>query len=271
MTHRIAALSVAVLLGPFVAGAQETTESSLHWDELSWTEIGEAIEAGKTTAIVPTGAIEDKGPHMAVSQHSITVRHAAGEIARRLGSALVAPLITYAPNGDIAPVPTGHMRMMGSLTMPTEVYAALVEWVARSLRFHGMRDIAFIWDSGSNAAGIRIAAEKLNREWAGSGARVHLVSDYYTSTAAYEEWLKTQGESDQAIGQQAGITQTSEVMAIDRRLLRPQKFAMGGPREMEGSGVTGDPRRATAAYGLKSIEMKVDAAVKQLRALMAAR
>jgi creatinine amidohydrolase len=163
------------------------------------------------------------------------------------------------------------MRMMGSLTMPTDVYAVFVEWVARSLRFHGMRDIAFIWDSGGNAAGIRMAAEKLNKEWAGSGARVHLVADYYASTAAYEEWLKAQGETDEAIGQQAGITQTSEVLAIDPRLLRQHKFAMGGPREMEGSGVTGDPRRASVAYGQKSIEMKVEAAVKQIRALMAGR
>lgn len=271
MTPKIAVLSLTALLFPAFASAQQTTEGSLHWDELSWTEIGAAIGAGKTTVIVPTGAIEDKGPHMAVSQHSVTVRYAAGEIAKRLGNALVAPLITYAPNGDIAPTPTGHMRMMGSLTMPTAVYAQFVEWVARSLRFHGITDIAFIWDSGGNAAGIRTAAERLNKEWGGTGARVHLVGDYYASTSAYEEWLEGQGETAEAIGQQAGITQTSEVMVVDPRLLRPHKFAMGGPREMEGSGVTGDPRRATVAYGRKSIDMKVEAAVRQLRALVAAR
>jgi creatinine amidohydrolase/Fe(II)-dependent formamide hydrolase-like protein len=90
-------------------------------------------------------------------------------------------------------------------------------------------------------------------------------------TSAFASWLRQHGETQEAIGQQGGITQTSEVMAIDPSLLRRDKFAMGGPREMEGSGVTGDPRRATAPYGKQSIDMKVDAAIKQLKALTAAK
>ena len=272
MVRPIAAFALVAWLAAAPAQGQQTTQGSVYWDELTWTEIGDAITSGKTTAIIPTGAIEDKGPHMAVNQHSVTVRYAAGEIARRLGNALVAPLISYAPNGEIAPMPTGHMRMMGSLTLPQDVYSQFVEWAARSLHFQGMRTIAIIWDSGGNAAGIKAAADRLNKEWAGTGSRVYPIDAYYLSTNAdFEPWLREQGETLEAIGQQGGITQTSEVLAVDPSLLRRDKFAMGGPREMEGSGVTGDPRRATALYGKQSIDMKVDAAITQLKTLTAAK
>ena len=78
-------------------------------EELTWTEVRDAIRAGKTTIIFPTGGTEQNGPHMVLGKHNFIVKHAAEQIARRLGNALVAPVLAYVPEGNIDP-PSGHMH-----------------------------------------------------------------------------------------------------------------------------------------------------------------
>ena len=68
-------------------------------EELTWTEVRDAIKAGKTTIIFPTGGTEQNGPHMVLGKHNFVVKHAAEQIARRLGNALVAPVLAYVPEG----------------------------------------------------------------------------------------------------------------------------------------------------------------------------
>ncbi len=78
-------------------------------EDLTWTEVRDALAAGTTTVIIPTGGTEQNGPHMVLGKHNYLVRYKAGEVARRLGNALVAPVMAYVPEGDVDP-PTGHMR-----------------------------------------------------------------------------------------------------------------------------------------------------------------
>ena len=73
----------------------------------------DTIAAGKTTVIVPTGGTEQNGPHIVLGKHNYLVKYKAGEIAKQLGNALVAPVMAYVPEGEITP-PTGHMRFAGT-------------------------------------------------------------------------------------------------------------------------------------------------------------
>ncbi len=75
-------------------------------EELTWPEVRDAIKAGKTTAILPVGGTEQNGYHMAVGKHNFIIKYTAEEIARRLGNALVAPVVTYVPEGDIERLPS---------------------------------------------------------------------------------------------------------------------------------------------------------------------
>ena len=65
---------------------------SVFLEELTWIEVRDAIAAGKTTAIIPTGGTEQNGPHIALGKHNYLVKYKTGEIAKRLGNALVAPM-----------------------------------------------------------------------------------------------------------------------------------------------------------------------------------
>src|SRR5271156_5050527 len=85
----------ALSLAAFRSAGADTLPDTLFLEELTWIEIRDQIAGGKIVAIVPTGGTEQNGPHMALGKHNIIVRHNAAEIARRLGNALVAPILPY--------------------------------------------------------------------------------------------------------------------------------------------------------------------------------
>lgn len=261
-------LVIPPLLALSVAAAgRAAAQTSVYLEELTWTEVREAINAGKKAVIIPTGGTEQNGPHMVLGKHNFIIHYTAGEIAKRLGNALVAPVLGYVPEGNTEP-PSGHMRMAGTITLPNEHFMKVLEWAARSLKVHGFTDILLIGDSGGNQSGMKAVADLLNAEWAGSGTRVHFVPDYYSGNGN-EEWLMSQGETRENIGSHAGINDTSQLMALDAALVRPEKFAPNGGYQR--SGVTGNPTRASVEYGRKLLELKIEAAVKQGRALLAAK
>ncbi len=233
-------------------------------EELTWTEVRDAIQAGKTTVIVPTGGTEQNGPHMVLGKHNFILKHTAEQIARRLGDALVAPVVAYVPEGELDP-PTGHMRFSGTITLPNEYFMKVVEYAARSFRVHGFKDVVLIGDSGGNQDGLKTVSEMLNKEWANSDIRVHFVSDYYSGNDV-RDWLQSQGETEEDIGRHAGIEDTSQLMALDTNLIRMDKRAKS--TEILPSGVLGDPTRASIPYGTKGLELKIEAAVAQTKALM---
>ena len=255
------ALVAMALLQPTLGLAQE----SVYLEELTWTEVRAAIDAGHTTVIIPTGGTEQNGPHMSLGKHNVIIRYTAGEIAKRLGNTLVAPVMAYVPEGNTDPPLSGHMRMAGTITLPNEYFMKVIEWAARSLKVHGFTDVILIGDSGGNRRGMTEVAELLNGEWAGSGVRVLHVADYYGNNGNVE-WLEEQGETRDNIGSHAGINDTSQLWALDAGHIRPDKFAPNGG--YEGSGVRGNPTLASVEYGRALLELKIEAAVRQAREMM---
>ena len=231
-------------------------------EEMTWTEVRDAIERGATTVILPTAGTEQNGPHMVTGKHRYIIEEASDRIARELGDALVAPTVTYVPEGEVDP-PSGHMRYAGTITLPNEHFMTLLEYAARSFRAHGFTDVAFIGDSGGNQRGMEAVATRLNEEWGGEGARVHFIGDYYANNG-FRDWLMEQGETEETVGRHAGISDTSILLYVEPRHIRQDKLAPGGG--FEDSGVSGDPTRASAEYGEVGMEMRVEAAVRQIRA-----
>ncbi len=247
----------------FAAGTPDT----VFIEELTWTEVSDAIKAGKTTVIFPAGGTEQNGPHMVLGKHNFIVKHAAEQIARRLGKALVAPVLAYVPEGGIDP-PSGHMRYPGTISLPDDVFMKVTEHAARSFRTNGFKDIVLIGDSGDNQKALQSVASSLNKEWLQTDVRVHFVSEYYKESP-FREWLQGQGEKRDDIGTHAGIVDTSQLMAVNPNGIRSDKLAAGGDRNV--TGATGNPARASVAYGKKGLEMKIEAAVAQIRKLMTAK
>ena len=231
-------------------------------EDLTWTEVRDVLADGTTTVIIPTGGTEQNGPHMVLGKHNFLVKHKAAEVARRIGNALVAPVMAYVPEGDVDP-PTGHMRFPGTITTPPAVFEQVLEYAARSFRQHGFLDIVLLGDSGGNQASQAAVAERLNREWAATPIRVHHLTDYYPGRG--DAWLVEQGEAEADVGSHAGMHDTSSFLFLDSSKLRLDRMDRGTGGT--GNGVTGNPGRSTAAYGEQILEMQIADAVRQIRAL----
>lgn len=237
---------------------------SPHLEDLTWTEIRDAMADGVTTVIIPTAGTEQNGPHMVLGKHKYIVYEAAGRIAEELGNALVAPVVTYVPEGDVEER-SGHMRFPGTITLPNEHFMVLLEYAARSLAVNGFTDVVLIGDSGGNQRGMEEVATKLNAEWADTGTRVHFVGDYYSNNG-FREWALEQGMTEEQVGRHAGVLDTSLLLYVAPEHIRTDQLAPAGG--FEGSGVSGDPTLASAEYGEVGMKMRVDAAVRQILDLM---
>ena len=255
------ALALTITSRPLTAPLPTTLKMA----DMTWVEVRSAIAQGYTRVIVPSGGIEQNGPHMILAKHDHIVSFAAERIAAELGRTLVAPVISYVPQGGYAP-PEGNMRFPGTIGVPDEVYAGMLEGIAKSLKAAGFKTICLIADHGGSARPQAEVAQRLSREWAADGVKVISVDDYYG--AAGEEQNKlliAQGETRKTIGQHAGITDTSELMAIHPAGVDLSRLAQI-PLTREPTGVDGEPRRASAERGRALIALKVAAAVRQIKA-----
>src|SRR4029078_10354853 len=173
-------------------------------DELTWEETRDAMKAGKTTVIVPTGGTEKNGYHMVSGKHNYGVAYAANLMARRLKNALVAPIVQYVPEGD------PDRQNAGAISLPSPAYDMLLDAAARSLKVHGFKEILFIGDSGGNQSGMTAVATAPNEEWKGQGVQVFALTGYYEQGRVnYRAWLKDKfGYEDQMVGSHAGISDT---------------------------------------------------------------
>ena len=265
-----AATTAACLLGATMLQAQERPNllGPPYLEAMTWTEIRDAIAGGKKVAIIPTGGTEQNGPHMVLGKHNYIVTFAAGQIANRLGNALVAPTVQYVPEGDYTR--PGFGDKPGVISLPSPAYDRLLDAAVRSLKVHGFTDILLIGDSGGNQAGLTNVANALNAEWAGTGVRVYALVDYYQKgRIAIRDYLqKTYGWDAAMVGSHAGTSDTSQLLYIFSEGIRMDKRALnGGGPDM---GVTGDPTKATAAIGKIAIDQKVGFALEQYKTLKGA-
>ena len=169
-------------------------------EEQTWMETRDAIKAGKTTAIIGTGGLEQNGPYTANGKHNYVLRATCEATARKLGNALCAPIVTLEPGN-----PERLGLTPGSVFISQNTFKAILSDMSTSLKSMGFTDIVMIGDSGGNVNGMKESAAELNTKWAGSSARVHFVPEYYDEDKWSFEFLKT-----------IGVHQTPDVQSATR-------------------------------------------------------
>lgn len=254
------ALAAATVGRPLTAPFSDRLEIA----EMTWVELRDAVRRGATTVIVPSGGLEQNGPHMAIGKHDSIVRWTARQIGAELGQTLVAPVISYVPQGNWEP-PTDNMIFPGTVGVSESAFAGTLEGIARSLRASGFKTICFIADHGGSVTPQQEVAARLDRAWSGEGVRVISVDEYY-APRAQDAWLAAQGEGAAAIGDHAGLGDTSELMAVNPEQVFLSRLAETRWR-LERNGASGDPSRASPERGRSLLAIKVDGAVRQIRAL----
>jgi creatinine amidohydrolase len=208
---------------------------------------------------------------MVLGKHDTIVAAAALRIARDVGKCLVAPVVSFVPQGEISP-PTGNMLFPGTIGIPEAVFEGLLDGIAQSLKHAGFKDVAFIGDHGMSQPAQARVAQKLTKAWggswvsSGSGVRVHQLDQYYDDRAQIAA-MTAAGETPATIGQHAGLLDTAELMSLSSGSVDLARLALA-KGNLPSVGASGDPARATLARGAQLLQMRTDAAAAQLRGLL---
>ncbi|HEY3790129.1 MAG TPA: creatininase family protein [Urbifossiella sp.] len=238
-------------------------EDTIWIEEMTWMEVRDALAAGKTTVLIPTGGVEQNGPYLATGKHNYILRATGEAIARKLGNTLVAPIVPFVPEGDFEP-PTVHMKYPGTITLTEETFQRLLIDICTSFEKHGFRDIVLIGDSGGNQDGMKAVAEKLNKKWAGK-TRVLFIPEYYDYPGV-EKWLEKQGIKQTAEGFHDDFAITAQMMAVNPATVRAKQRQAAGNFNINGIDLV--PVEKTAEWGRKIIDFRADTTVKAIRIAM---
>ena len=243
---------------------------------MTWVEVKCEIAAGKTTALIYTGGVEQRGPHLASGGHNLIAHAVVEAIARKLGNAIFLPVLPYTPN-DAESIP-------GTIGITNELLAAMLERIAEQAALNGFRNVILMGDHGGGQPQVyEEVAKKLDGNLSG-GARVFYCDQVYRpANDAFDRYLTQHGYP---LGLHGYLFDTSEMMYLDkdntwvRRDLVSSAVgdpvvghtagdgkAQFGPHSPQ-NGILGDARRSTAELGKRAFDMKVDYAVRQIRSLL---
>ena len=218
-------------------------------EELTAAEVRDAIRAGKTTAIVAAGSTEENGPYLPTGKHAFVLRLTAEAIARKLGNALVAPLVPFEP-GEFSATP-------GTINVRPETFEAFVEDEAQSLEANGFRHVVLIGDSAGDQRGLEHVAKKLAAAWGPAGPSVHYVREYYDSWLAADAAWESLGvpktrddgfHDDYSVdvhprGPRSGEDPIHTASDAGRASINGQTAATSRDDDLQRQEARGDPRR----------------------------
>jgi creatinine amidohydrolase/Fe(II)-dependent formamide hydrolase-like protein len=235
-------------------------------EELTWMEVRDALKAGKTTVLIPTGGVEQNGPYLATGKHDYILRATAEAIARKLGNTLVAPIVPFVPEGNIEP-PSSHMKYPGTISLSEDTFERLLTDICASLQVHGFRHIVLIGDSGGNQKGMKMVADRLNEAWKDRPTRVHFIAEYYDYPGV-KRWLEQQGikQVDEGIHDDFAIT--AQMMVVDPATVRMKQRRAAGKFRINGVDLA--PAEKTIEWGKKIIDFRADTTIKAIHKALAA-
>ena len=243
----------------------------VEFEKMTWVEVKCEIAAGKTTALIYTGGVEERGPQDANGGHNLMAHATVEAIARELGNAIFLPVLPYTPN-DAEPIP-------GTIGITNELLAAMLERITGESILNGFRNVILM---GDHAGGQPQVYEEVAKKLDGSGpngARVFYCDQVYrAANDAFDQYLAQHGYP---LSLHGGIPDTSEMMYLDKDntwVRRDLVSSAVGDPVVDGkvqigpqspyNGIQGDARRSTAELGKRAFDMKVDYAVRQIRSLL---
>src|SRR3990172_9619053 len=109
---------------------------------MTWPDIRDELSRGRTTVVVPFGAVEQHGPHLPLGTDAIFGDEIGLAVAERL-DAFLAPTVRvgFSPH---------HMAFAGTLTVDEEAFQAVAGQIVRALAGHGFQRIVLLPTHGGN-------------------------------------------------------------------------------------------------------------------------
>lgn len=238
----------------------------VEWDALTCEELGELRRRGCDMAILPVGATEQHGPHLAMAVDTLSAAWLAREVSARTG----VPVLPALPYG----CSLGHSRRWpGTIALsPTTVIALVTEigdWVFAA----GFRRLLLLNGHVTNFAPLRCALEVLRSRHDDAMIAVCNLHEVSADVRAHYE--------ADALDWHANAAETSLMMAIAPAAVRADRVASADdPDRTKGlffshpvnrtseNGVTGFPSRASRGEGERLAARLVDDLTSRVRAAL---
>jgi creatinine amidohydrolase len=225
---------------------------------MSWDDVRESLKSNKII-LIPTGSIEQHGPHLPLYSDVIAPLEVAILVAKKLNCLIAPPL---RPG-----VSAHHLPFSGTISLRPGTFISIVKDYASSLSSHGYDPIVFINGHGGNSAAMSVATYE---------SRFELSPTHVIGLNWWEFIPKSLGGGASGFdeGFHAGSQETSWVLALRPQYVRMEKAKKEMPRatdavrlsegfyfstfkslkDVSESGILGDATRADAELGLKLIE-----------------
>ena len=235
------------------------TQGLREWSALTADEVGAAAESG-CVAVLPVGATEQHGPHLATGTDWLLAEHCAKRACAQTGDILLPPLTYGCSLGHTA-------RWPGTLSLSVATLIATVQDIGNWLHLGGFRRLVLVNGHGTNAAPCQAALQQLRFDVPDLLAvfvSLHQLSDEIAARYSVD------GEDIHA-----NATETSLVQAIRPELAHPERavdeidrtigrvFPYAMPA-VTVSGVVGEPTRASVQSGVETEALIVEALVSLL-------
>jgi creatinine amidohydrolase len=244
--------------------------------EMKWPEIRELIPS-KPIVIIPTGSIEQHGPHLPLEVDSRIAKELAFASAQNLRKELpvvVAPGLNIGFSGE-------HLAFPGTLSLKAETFMHVASQILINLIGHGFERFLFLNGHGGNEEALRLVARTMREKH-----EVLIVATSYWQLAREE--IKTLRQSRGGGINHGGEEETALMLHLCPQLVDMSAASAGTLRwcssYLEGSydqepqvtygrkradiaplGHGGDPTVATAEQGKKMFEAIVQAIVRFVR------
>jgi len=237
--------------------------SNVKIEEMTWPEIDAALQHGFDTIIVPSGSVEQHGPHLPLLTDCLIGERVAELAALKLGHTLVAPVIRPGLSYH-------HMMFPGSLTVSPDTFRALYEETCLCLARHGFRTMILTSGHGGNFAFLDGIGFYLADSLRAQGYPVRVLPQ--VNTAGYVQVqqrlvVEQFGVPLEEAQWHADVLETACMLAIRPDLVRMERAARGwigggagidlyaaSLRVLTPNGIVGDARRATAEMGTALLE-----------------
>jgi creatinine amidohydrolase/Fe(II)-dependent formamide hydrolase-like protein len=269
----------AVLAIPCSTLGAQAREPLVEFENMTWVEVKQAIEAGKTTALYYTGGTEQRGPQNTNGGHNFMARATVKAIALALGNAIAMPVLPYTPNNASATLP-------GTLGLTNEILSSILERLAEQAIVTGFKNVVLMGDhgggqgSGSQPNVYRDVATKLDAKYAPQGMRViYADSVYAPAQDDFEKQLRAEGYPPSG---HAALFDTSYMIYVcGSACVRMDilKDAVGDPVRVAGqprdttavrknNGITGDARRSSKELGERLFKIRIEYATRQINRML---
>ena len=267
ITTVLATASSAIAQNPDLAMPRPIDAADTIWiEEMTWLEVRDAMKAGKTTVIVPSGGVEQNGPYVATGKHNYVNRATCEAIARKLGNALCAPNVQFVPEGNLDP-PTSHMRYPGTISLTEATFQALLTDIATSLKTHGFEHIILIGDSGGNQAGMKTVAANLSSKWNGSKTTIHFIPEYYQYPQLLKFAAATFGWKEVPEGHHDDPAISSIIMTVDPNAVRIKQRIAKNKASINGISLV--PVEQSVERGKQLVEYRAQVTVDAIKKALA--